>query len=340
MTNVTTQKNRMLAALAASVALVVLAASPGASDAETTNRIVGGAPIPITSAAWQVAILDGNTLGPGRQLYCGGSLIRPRVVLTAAHCVLAPSPYATHDGSDDVVLAGATDWTDQAQGFEDRIAAFFVNPGYNGLPGSGDAAILILDNPVPSAYATPIKLAGPDEGPLWRAGKRATVSGYGSSSEGGPSSRVLKSATIPILKDSYCNSVYPGIFSASTLVCAGFTGGGTDACQGDSGGPLTVHARGGDGGFVRQVGIVSFGAGCARANAPGAYARVGANPLRAFVQAAVNGGPDPGDVIGNGGVCAGFKGLRLRLCKCDKKPKKARVRCRRKVKAQARKGRA
>lgn len=332
MTNATV-KNSKLAAVAA--ALLVLVAIPVAASAQ--NRIVGGSVIPISSAPWQVALLDGDNPA-AKQLYCGGSLIRPRVVLTAAHCVLAPSPFAV-DGSNDVIVAGAGNWTDAAQGVEDHIASAVVNPAYNGELGSGDAAILILDDPVSSAYGTPIKLAGHNERQLWRAGKRATVSGYGATSEGGMPSPFLRAATVPILQDSYCGQTYPVSFSPSTELCAGFKAGGTDACQGDSGGPLTVRARGGDGGLVRQVGIVSFGVGCAEPNAPGVYSRVGSKPLRRFVQGAVNASPDPGDVVGSGGDCAGLKNRKLRRCKCNRKPRFFAKRCKRNVNNLGRGGR-
>lgn len=331
-----TSKTPKLAAVAA-LALIALAMLPGTAGAEASLKIVGGQVVPIANAPWQVAVLDGNNSGT-KKLYCGGTLIRPRVVLTAGHCLLPPSPFAIQNGADDVIVAGASDWTDINQGFEDHIASAILNPSFNGDPRTGDAALLILDDPVPSAFGTPIKLAGPNEKQLWKSGKRATVSGYGNIAEAGPQSPSLRATTVPILKNSYCNQVYPAIFSPSTEVCAGFKGGGTDACQGDSGGPLTVPARGGEGGLVRQVGIVSSGVGCAEPNAPGLYSRVGSNPLQAFVQSAVNAGPDPGDVIGSNGDCAGLGGRKLRLCKCNRKPHQAAKRCKRKVNTQARSG--
>lgn len=336
LTRVTSKIPKLVAAV--TLALIALAAAPGAASAQISTRIVGGSPVPITNAPWQVAVLDGNNPA-AKSLYCGGALIRPRVVLTAAHCVLPPSPFAIHDGANDVIVAGATTWTDAGQGVEDHIAFAVVNPSYDGNPSSGDAALLILDDPVSSAFGTPIKLAGHNEKQLWKAGRSATVSGYGTTAEGGAPSPVLRAATVPILSDSYCNQVYPTVFSATTELCAGFKSGGVDACQGDSGGPLTVPARGGDGGFVRQVGIVSFGTGCAEPNAPGVYSRVGSKPLQTFVQSTVNASPDPGDVIGSGGDCAGLGGRKLKLCKCNRKPNLAAKRCKRKVKSQGRRGR-
>ncbi len=316
-----------LASLASLAMLICAAALPATSNAAPANRIVGGFAVPATTAPYQVAVYDFNaSLGAG-QLFCGGSLIRPRVVLTAAHCVVSPSPFATTPGND-YILAGAGRFSDRSQGIEIHIASAVVNPAYSELNRRGDAALLILDAPVPSTYATPIKLAGPDERPLWSSGRQATVSGFGAEFEGGTPSDVLKAAGVGILNDVYCRESYPGLIEPSTMFCAGFAQGGTDACQGDSGGPLTVPARGGDGGFVRQVGVVSLGNGCARANAPGIYSRVGADPLQAFIQATVNASPDPGDVIGNGGVCGPLTGKARQKCVCKhKNSKKKRSKC-------------
>lgn len=327
-----------IAAAAALAALLCLAAFPGASGAEPSTRIVGGSVVPAAAVPWQVAVYE-ERVGGG-VLFCGGSLIRPRIVLTAAHCVLSPSPIATSPGND-YVAAGAGQFSDAKQGRSIHIASTVANPSFSETTKSGDAAILVLDQPVPPELGTPIKLAGPDEHRLWSTGKIATVSGFGAQAEGTPgSSDFLKATQVPVLSDAYCRQSYGALFAQITELCAGFAAGGADACQGDSGGPLTVPARGGDGGFVRQIGIVSFGNGCARPNAPGVYSRVGTDPLQAFIQAAVNQSPDPGDVIGNGGVCAGLPGKTLQKCRCkNKSSRKKRKKCLQKLKVRKHKGR-
>ena len=108
------------------------------------------------------------------------------------------------------------------------------------------------------------------------------MTGYGLTVPGNNASKsdTLRLATVPIISDSTCCSpaVYAGVFFPRVHICAGHLGGGIDSCQGDSGGPLQT-AAGAASGTTRLVGIVSFGSGCAQANAPGVYTRVAQNPL-------------------------------------------------------------
>jgi secreted trypsin-like serine protease len=315
--------------LAAALALS-WAAPAGAAAPE--YKVVGGSATPITSIPWQVAIVDGS--GTPNQQYCGGSLLRPRVVLTAAHCLVeAGSPFFR---GSQYIVAGATRWSDPAQGVRIPIVAAAIDPAFTGGVGGNDAAVLTLASPVPPASGATIRLAGPNERKLWKPGVPATISGWGYVTEAGPRSLDLRSAVVPILSDNYCGAVYAGLFDVHSMLCAGYVNGGIDDCFGDSGGPLTVPARGGKGGKVREVGLASFGSGCAEPNAPGVYSRVGQNPLQKFIQAAVNLTPDPGNVIGSGGVCAGIKGKKGQKCRCKQKPKsKQRRKCLKKLDAKA-----
>ncbi|GIY55733.1 trypsin-1 [Caerostris extrusa] len=94
-----------------------------------------------------------------------------------------------------------------------------------------------------------------------------TVSGWGTTSQGGSLSESLQAVDVPILSDDQCKEVYKDSYE-STMMCAGYEEGGQDSCQGDSGGPF-VH-RSSDG-VATLIGIVSWGYGCAQPKYPGVY---------------------------------------------------------------------
>uniref|UniRef100_A0A182MER7 CLIP domain-containing serine protease n=1 Tax=Anopheles culicifacies TaxID=139723 RepID=A0A182MER7_9DIPT len=107
------------------------------------------------------------------------------------------------------------------------------------------------------------------------------VAGWGRTQEGGKSANVLQELQIPIIANDECRTLYDKIgkvFSQkqfdNAVMCAGVLEGGKDSCQGDSGGPLMLPQRFGTDFYYFQVGIVSYGIGCARAEVPGVYTRV------------------------------------------------------------------
>ncbi|ENN82140.1 hypothetical protein YQE_00222, partial [Dendroctonus ponderosae] len=98
-------------------------------------------------------------------------------------------------------------------------------------------------------------------------GSRCLVSGWGTLTEGGSSPSQLHAVEVPLISIESCNEYYQnGLGVTETMMCAGSPYGGRHACQGDSGGPLVVDNI--------LIGIVSWGAGCARPNFPGVYANV------------------------------------------------------------------
>ncbi|MBI1293768.1 trypsin-like serine protease [bacterium] len=227
--------------------------------------IVGGQPATHGEWPWQVLVQPAGYL-------CGGSLISTDWVVTAAHCVFDQSNNLIPAGQITVVLGeyrrGSNDGSEQQR----NISQVVPHPNYRSGQGwDNDIALLRLSTPAQlNQFVQPVLLTlSPTHDSLVEAGDPSTVTGWGTTSEGGSTSSTLLEVEVPVVSNRTCNSAYGNI--TDNMLCAGFTQGGKDACQGDSGGPLVVPN--GNGGWL-LAGVVSFGRGCARPNFPGVYARV------------------------------------------------------------------
>lgn len=259
----------------ATAASTAAAAGPAGSRGDAGSSIVGGRDTTASKFPWQVLITAND------DEFCGGTLIHPMIILTAAHCLLDEEGnyYEDDPGLDFRAYTGRTRVDVGGEELQWRTAT--VDSRYDPSTSRFDWGFIILWNP---ASARTLKLAGPDELPLWRAGKKATVSGFGNLYEDGPSALILQQVTVPVLPDSGCSS-YGTDFDGETQLCAGYLDGGRDACQGDSGGPLVAT---GDRGARRLIGVVSTGNGCALEDFPGIYTRVADPDLALDIQAEVS----------------------------------------------------
>jgi len=240
------------------------AAGPAAAD----RVVVGGQPARITEAPWVVALSSRDRFGGTRAgQFCGGVVVAPTKVLTAAHClgrdVLGGEPGQLSDFS---VIAGRGSLRGRG-GQEVRVAETWVNPGYESSTNAGDLAVLTLEKALPASYA--IEVARPGD-PALSPGTAADVYGWGDTTGKGTYAMSLRSARVRVLPDASCERAYPGgsgaAYRGDTMLCAGEPQGGRDACQGDSGGPLVANGR--------LIGLVSWGSGCGQPENPGVYTRV------------------------------------------------------------------
>lgn len=221
-----------------------------------TPLILGGTETPVGKSQYVAGM---RSTAAGRS-FCGGSLIAPTWILTAAHC--ASSIQYVNVGTH--FLSGTTDGTAV------RVLRKIIHPSYVSATTGNDFLLLELASPV--SY-TPVVLAaatGADE----PVGATATTLGWGVTYYGGTQSNVLLQVDVDIVPNADCKAKLPSV--TDTMVCAGGLRN-KDSCQGDSGGPLVVNQNGTD----VLVGVVSWGRGCGQLGYPGVYARVSAG--RAFI---------------------------------------------------------
>jgi secreted trypsin-like serine protease len=231
------------------------------------TRIAGGRDASIADNPWQVALVGTSLQNNADAQFCGGSIVASRWVLTAAHCVDAP----TKD-SEVSILVGTASLLSGGRRIPLVVGGIHIHKQYHYSTNENDIALLETSEDIPG---TPIAgwLASDPE----NDGQDVRITGWGALSwQKSPPMSVVLQAADPDPKiinhqlcngiDSYNNQVL------NTMICIGNWGTGQqDSCDRDSGGPATSLVAG----KRKLIGITSFGAQhCATPKKPGVYTRV------------------------------------------------------------------
>ncbi|CAF4078239.1 unnamed protein product [Rotaria sp. Silwood2] len=226
------------------------------------TKIVGGEAAGSNTWGWTVSLIIRNSL-------CGGSIIAPSWILTAAHCVTGASArQITVYAGSNVKLTGSQILS---------VSAIINHPGYSSSGYVNDIALLQLSTPLNmtdpsvSAICLPsISSTTLSTGEWPSPGTTVVAVGWGVLSENGFSSSTLQQVTLQTVDHNL--SMCSGVTNNWTVqLCA--SSPGKDTCQGDSGGPLMAFTS------SQQwvlVGATSSGHGCARPNYAGSYTRIAA----------------------------------------------------------------
>ncbi|CAH3033235.1 unnamed protein product, partial [Porites lobata] len=231
----------------------------GSCGIRPSTRIVGGVAAKHGGWPWQ-AMLRTSSNFP----YCGGTLVSPQWVVSAAHCVSGKS------ASSVFIRLGAHKRTSDVGTEQDfRVSKIITHPSYHQPKRlSHDIALLKLERPAQlNRYVNQACLPHQVNAPT--DGKRCWITGWGRLSSGGATPELLQQVSVPIVSRARCDKAYPNKIHDS-MICAGLDQGGIDSCQGDSGGPMVCET----GGRYYLHGATSWGYGCAAKGKFGVYAKV------------------------------------------------------------------
>lgn len=230
--------------------------------------IVGGQEALPGAWPWAAALVFASR--PTATLFCGGAIIAPTWVLSAAHCTFNGDNSSLQPSQVDVVVGRHQLSSNAGQRVD--VVRIIRHPDYqHDVSYDNDVALFELATPV---AATPIQIIDTQMSQFESDGRTVMVIGWGVTSSGGTVSDVLRQVEIPLVDLATCRQSY-GIFTdeiTDNMLCAGLRAGGKDSCQGDSGGALMTLDD--STATWKQIGVVSWGQGCAAPNFYGVYTRI------------------------------------------------------------------